>query len=221
MKGPQDRVGRFVDDLLRNRRPRRFEASDEEAEAIRGALEVRSAKVGTDLPDPEFVRKLERKVLAEAGEGAPTIAHLTRRALLRTAGTAAAAMVVGAGIEYKLTSTQTGPISEELVPNGADWRPVAALSELPPGTARRFSSGSVEVVVVNDGGVIRALSAICTHLGCVLKPDPAQPRLDCPCHRTAFSWSGKVINHSLPSAPASLPLIRSRVREGQIEIYVV
>jgi cytochrome b6-f complex iron-sulfur subunit len=130
-------------------------------------------------------------------------------------------MVVGAAIDHQLSAPQPSSGSGELVPNGADWRPVAALSELPPGTSRRFSSGSVEVVIVNDGGAIRALSAICTHLGCVLKADEARSRLDCPCHRTTFSWSGQVISHSLSSAPPSLPAIRSRVRDGQIEVYVV
>jgi cytochrome b6-f complex iron-sulfur subunit len=75
--------------------------------------------------------------------------------------------------------------------------------------------------VVNDGGSIRALSATCTHMGCILRPNPAARRLDCPCHRTYFSWSGKVVFHQLKVAPANLPSLPSRVRDGQIEVYVV
>lgn len=221
MNGPEDRVDRFVDDILKDRRPRRFSATADEAEAIRGALEVRAAKAGAAVPDPEFVRRLEGKVLAEAGRSRLR-ALLSRRALLGTAGTAAAAMLVGGAVEHQLAASSAPPAgSPTLAPEGGDWRQVAAVSELPQGEARRFSTGSVEGVVVNEGGTIRALSATCTHMGCILRPNTAARRLDCPCHRTTFSWSGKVVFHQLKVAPANLPSIPFRVRDGQIEVYVV
>jgi cytochrome b6-f complex iron-sulfur subunit len=222
MNGPEDRVDRFVEDILDGRRPRRFRPTDDEAEAIRGALEVRGAKVGAAVPDPDFVRRLEGKVLAEAGRGRFR-ALLSRRALLGTVGTAAAAMLVGGAVEHQLAASSAAPAegSPTLAPEGGDWQQVAAVSELPQGEARRFSTDSVEGVVVNDGGSIRALSATCTHMGCILRPNPGAHRLDCPCHRTSFSWSGKVVFHQLKVAPASLPSIPSRVRDGQIEVYVV
>ena len=221
MNGPENRVDRFVDDILKDRRPRRFSPTEDEAEAIRGALEVSGAKAGTPVPDPDFVRRLEGKVLAQAGRGRLRTL-LSRRALLGTAGTAAAAMLVGGAVEHQLAASSASPASSPtLAPEGGDWRQVAAVSELPQGEARRFSTGSVEGVVVNDGGSIRALSATCTHMGCILRPNPGAHRLDCPCHRTSFSWSGKVVFHQLKVAPASLPSIPSRVRDGQIEVYVV
>jgi cytochrome b6-f complex iron-sulfur subunit len=222
MKGPEDRVDRFVDDIVNDRRPRRFNPTADEAEAMRGALELRGAKAGAGVPDPTFVRRLEGKVLAEARQGRLRVPRFSRRALLERASLAAAAVLVGGAIDHQLvTSTAPAASSADLVPDGGDWRPVAALSELPQGEAKRFSTGSVEGVVVNDGGTIRALSATCTHLGCILRPNPTERRLDCPCHRTSFSWSGKAVFHQLPAAPANLPSIHSRVRDGQIEVYVV
>ena len=38
----------------------------------------------------------------------------------------------------------------------------------------------------------KALSGVCTHLGCVLKPNIDSGSLDCPCHRTAFGLDGSV-----------------------------
>ena len=98
---------------------------------------------------------------------------------------------------------------------------MAAVTQLPEGHAIAVSTGSVDAVVINDGGAISAVSGVCTHLGCRLQPDEAAPKLNCPCHQTAFSWSGKVLYYRLKTAPANLPAIRSRVNGGQIELLVV
>ena len=62
---------------------------------------------------------------------------------------------------------------------------------------------------------------VCTHLGCVLRPNVEGGSLDCPCHRTVFAWDGSVRRHQLQSRPANLPTIKSRIREGQVEVLVV
>jgi cytochrome b6-f complex iron-sulfur subunit len=141
---------------------------------------------------------------------------------MQAAGAAAAAAVVGAAVDNAvLSSTTPKPASGRLVPNDAHWRPVAALDDLPAGTARTFSTGAVQGVVVNEGGTVRALSGTCTHLGCLLRPNSATASLDCPCHRTVFKLDGSVRRHQLPQRPADLPAIESRVRDGQVEVLVV
>ncbi len=221
MRGPEDRVDRFVNAILRNRRPPRFKATEEEAAAMRGALQIGAAHLSAGLPDPEFVRRLECMVLAESGELAPPAARVTRRALLTGTGTAAAGVLAGATIDHALGAAGAPAGSGDLVPDGGDWRQVVAVSALPNGEAKRFSTGPIEGIVVNDGGAIRALSATCTHQGCLLRPDPKRRRLDCPCHRAAFSWSGKLLSSQLTVAPADLPVIHSRIQDGQVEVYVV
>ncbi len=101
------------------------------------------------------------------------------------------------------------------------WQPVAVLSELPAGTAKPFSTEAIRGVLINDKGTIRALSGVCTHLGCVLKPNVAVASLDCPCHRTVFGWDGNVRSSQLPQAPARLPAIKTRINGGQVEVFVV
>ena len=216
MMGPERRIARFVEDLLRNRRPRRFRATPEELAAMRAAAELRAARPGADLPDPVFVDRLGRR-LREELTGEPRARSLTRRRLLLGAGTAAAAAVAGgaAGIAGDRAIAVTG--GRELVPEGATWQPVMAASAVAVGRAVRFSTGAVEGFVVNVGGEYRAYSAVCTHLGCVLQESVAG-RLTCPCHRTAFGLDGAVVEHELQRPPAALPWLHTRVRDGQVEV---
>jgi nitrite reductase/ring-hydroxylating ferredoxin subunit len=219
MGGPERRISRFVDALLRNRRPRRFRASPDELAAMRAAASLRAVRPGADLPDPAFVDRLGQRLRHELA-GEPDRGSLSRRRLLLTAGTAAAAAVAGgaAGMaaERRLAAGPAGP--RELVPAGAAWTPVMAAAGVPDGSAARFSTGAIEGFVVNLGGRYQALSAVCTHLGCILQQAGAGT-LRCPCHRTAFGLDGSVRFHQLPQAPASLPLLRTRVRDGHVEVF--
>src|SRR5438309_319495 len=88
---------------------------------------------------------------------------------------------------------------------------------------RRFTASpeEAEAMMANASGPIGAVSGSSTHLGCKLQPDEVDQRLSCPCHMTAFSWSGKVLFYRLKKAPPDLPRIDSRVRDGQIELFVV
>jgi cytochrome b6-f complex iron-sulfur subunit len=220
-----DRVAKFVEDLLLGRRPRRFTASRDEAEAMAAAAGLVAARAGADLPDKAALDRIHQRLSRRLDESPRVEGRFTRRAWLQTFGTAAAAAVVGVALDEVLTRqgstvpVATGPTV--LTPDGGQWRAVAAVTQLPEGHAILVSTGSVDAVVVNDGGQISALSGICTHLGCRLQPDEADKRLSCPCHQTAFSWSGKVLYYRLKAAPPDLPSIQSRVRDGQIELFVV
>ena len=224
MKESADRVARFVDDLLHGRRPHRFEATPEEAEAMSVAAGLAAARVGADVPDKAAVDRIHQR-LAEALDESPVVdRRLSRRAWLRTAGAAAAAVVVGVGLDELVKNRQEsggGGGAAMLLPDNGSWRPVAAITDVPPGHATTVSTASMDAVIINDGGTITAMSGVCTHLGCKLQPDDANRKLNCPCHQTAFSWSGKVLYYRLKAAPANLPKIPSRVNNGQIELYTV
>jgi Rieske Fe-S protein len=220
-----DRVAKFVDDVLRGRRPRRFNATQDEAEAMAAAAGLVAARAGADLPDKAALDRIHRRLSERLDESPRVDARFTRRAWLRTFGTAAAAAVVGVGLDEVLTLNRSaGPVATApavLMPDGGQWRPVAAVAQLPEGHAMALSTGSIDAIVVNDGGQISAMSGVCTHLGCRLQPDDAGKKFDCPCHQTAFSWSGRVLYYRLKTAPPDLPRIESRVRDGQIELFVV
>jgi nitrite reductase/ring-hydroxylating ferredoxin subunit len=220
-----DRVARFVDDLLHSRRPRRFTATQEEAQAMKAAAGLVAGRVGADLPDKAALDRIHMR-LSQALDTSPVVElRTTRRTWLRTLGTAAAAVVVGVALDEVVArqspagSSADGPVV--LLPDNGTWRPVANVTQLPAGHAMPVSTGSVDAVVVNDGGKISAVSGICTHLGCKLQPDDANRKLNCPCHQTAFSWTGKVLYYRLKTEPATLPQIPVRVTDGQIELFVV
>ncbi|HKB34136.1 MAG TPA: Rieske (2Fe-2S) protein [Candidatus Dormibacteraeota bacterium] len=225
---PADRVARFVDDLLHGRRPRRFDASQEEVEAMTAAAGLASARVGADLPSKAALDRIHGRLAAALDESPALDRHVTRRMLLRTFGTAAAAMVIGVGLDEVATrqgkapdQTGGGGGSTVLMPDGGAWKPVASVTQLPAGHAMTVSTGAIDAVIVNEGGSISAVSGICTHLGCRLQPDDAGKKLDCPCHQTAFGWTGKVLYYRLKAEPANLPKIPSRVNGDQIELFVV
>src|SRR6266851_3983397 len=121
-----DRVARFVDDLLHGRRPRRFAASKEEAEAMTAAAGLVAGRLGADIPDKAALDRIHRK-LSEALDESPVIdLRPTRRTWLRTLGTAAAAVVVGVALDEVATHQSAGPdggAATVLMPDNGTRRP--------------------------------------------------------------------------------------------------
>src|SRR5205807_2123531 len=136
------------------------------------AAELGSARPGADLPRAEFVNDLLKRLRAateDAAASQPVRRHLDRRTFLRGAGIAAAAAAVGVGVDRGIQATQgTSGAQVSLVPKGASWRPVATLADVRATGAMRFTAGAVEGYVVARGDSVEAVSAICTHMGCVL-----------------------------------------------------
>jgi cytochrome b6-f complex iron-sulfur subunit len=189
------------------------------------AAGLSAARVGADLPDKAALDRIHRHLAEALDESATFDRRFSRRAWLRTAGAAAAAVVIGVGLDEVVVRSrqESGPSggTATLLPDNGSWRPVAAVAQIPSGHAMAVSTASLDAVIINDGGAITAVSGVCTHLGCKLQPDDANRKLDCPCHQTAFSWSGKVLYYRLKAAPANLPQIPSRVSDGQVELYIV
>jgi nitrite reductase/ring-hydroxylating ferredoxin subunit len=80
--------------------------------------------------------------------------------------------------------------------------PGDALENVPPGegTVIRREGRSIAVYKEADG-TCRGLSAICTHLACVVHWNGAEKSWDCPCHGSRFDLDGKVLQ-----GPATEPL---------------
>lgn len=70
------------------------------------------------------------------------------------------------------------------------------------------------VALVDAGGELRAFSAVCTHLGCIVKPDPTDHHaLYCACHGGMFDLEGAVVGGP---PPRPLPRYPVEVRDGQV-----
>jgi len=221
---------RYVDDLLRGRRPKAFAPDDFEAAQIRTAIELRAARQGsdvTDVPAQEFVTDLHRR-LAEQMSGTPPKAapkqNTTRRQVIVGTSAAAAAAAAAVSIDRAVMGSPTeGPAPDiaagELTPNNGSWQRVAASSDVPDGVMHPFDLGSVTGFVRRVDGKPQAISGVCTHQGCRLWFDAPDYRLRCPCHSTSFSPTGQVLTHQLPIAPKPLPKLMVREVNGVIEVF--
>jgi cytochrome b6-f complex iron-sulfur subunit len=223
------RFAAFVDALLGNRRPRPFEPQSDDADAMRAAIELRAAQPGATLPSPEFVADLHRRLAEEFDQPRPEATQpvalpLTRRRALQGVTVAAAAAAIGVVVDRELLSSSdnstTQANAKTLEPDRGTWQPVAASADVSAGQVTPFSTATTVGFVVNDGGNLRALSGVCTHQGCLLQHNAADGRLDCPCHRAAFSLEGKVLFHEFPGSLDPLPAVNVRDHDGNVEVYV-
>ena len=213
------RVGRWLDDLLHNRRPHGFRGADEEKDVLAAAIDLRSASAGAGLPDPQFVEQLRRRLARDTqGEVSPA-RPVSRRSVLISGGVAAATAAAGVVLGDRLATPPAPPT--ELAPEGASWIAVADVADVGAGAAKVFDTGSVRGVLVNTAGEITALSAVCTHLGCLLRLNAEMRRLDCPCHRAGFNLDGSVAFKEMVDALPPLPRLASRVRDGKVEVLTV
>jgi cytochrome b6-f complex iron-sulfur subunit len=65
------------------------------------------------------------------------------------------------------------------------------------------------ILLINTGTSIVALSSICTHQGCTVGYNSRQGDIECPCHGSVFSTSGSVL-----VGPALSPLRSYTVTEA-------
>lgn len=119
----------------------------------------------------------------------------TRRDFLDV-GLKAGFAVCGAGmavptILYLLPARQRGP--------GETLLSVGPPGKFEPGTGRLLQADGRPVLVISPApGKFRAFSAICTHLGCIVKWDGPSGKILCPCHAAAFGPDGKVLSGPPP-----------------------
>jgi Rieske Fe-S protein len=68
-------------------------------------------------------------------------------------------------------------------------------SEVPRGEGAILRRGIAKVAVYRDEqGKLHERSAICTHLGCVVRWNSTEKTWDCPCHGSRFQIDGHVVN---------------------------
>jgi nucleotide-binding universal stress UspA family protein/nitrite reductase/ring-hydroxylating ferredoxin subunit len=69
------------------------------------------------------------------------------------------------------------------------------LSEIRPGEGGIVETGDHKVAVYrHPDGTVTALSATCTHMGCIVRWNAAGRTWDCPCHGSRYAPTGAVVN---------------------------
>jgi nitrite reductase/ring-hydroxylating ferredoxin subunit len=220
---------RYVDDLLRGRRPKAFAPDDFEATQIRTAIDLSAARAGADVPRPDFLSDLHRRLAdqldaddAPDAPARPTWLAANRRQVIVGTSAAATAAVAAVSVDRLLGSGKSGDdtdTAQELIPTAGAWQRVASSSDVPEGVMHPFDLGSVVGFVRRVDGQAEGISGICTHQGCRLWFDAPDDRLRCPCHSTSFSKDGQVLTHQLPISPKPLPKLEVREVSGAIEVF--
>lgn len=105
----------------------------------------------------------------------------------------------------------------EAPPLGEQQKQVTlSVDDLAVGQAVQIIHQGQPVIVMRKGEAeFATLSAVCTHLGCVVKWDETTSTLQCPCHAARFAADGTVLGGP-PQTP--LPLLPTRVEDGKIVI---
>lgn len=112
------------------------------------------------------------------------------------------AAISAAGIIYPLLR-YLSPVSGQQ----ASAKVTVPEGEVREGEAKFFQhSGSAAVLVRKHGGTLIALSAVCTHMGCVVQWQKDREEFLCPCHGGRFSAEGMVIAGPPPKPLQTLPV---------------
>ena len=84
---------------------------------------------------------------------------------------------------------------------------VAAVDQVPPGHGAILRDGASKVAVYRaETGEVFSMSAVCTHLGCVVNWNSLEKTWDCPCHGSRFDSMGKAISGPATTDLSPVPL---------------
>ena len=119
-----------------------------------------------------------------------------------------AAMVLPA-LSYLAPVTKRGP--------AGGLADVGGVDEIPLGAAKKVIVAGSAVIIIRTAQGFKALSAVCTHLGCLVGWDQARGQIVCPCHGGVFNVEGRVVSGPPPKA---LPSYEVSVINGRIMVKV-
>jgi len=158
------------------------------------------------------------------------IRFFSRRGLITGGAIAAASLVIGIGAErvVEQTTAQHNQAGTSLPPNSqlkitntmpTTWHFVTTLAELGQG-AIRFTSDTIVGYVLRDGESVVALSAACTHMGCIVRWQDSDRRFHCPCHSALFAENGVQVNARYRYELPPLPQLYTKVEDGKVYVEV-
>jgi cytochrome b6-f complex iron-sulfur subunit len=161
-----------------------------------------------------LVRWLLNEYDAKRPESAPPPAAAQRSGVDRRR---ALQLLVG-GTSLGAAAAMGFPVAQYLRPLAPDEADSVATLEtegLGLWDAKLVDVGGRPVIVVNTDAGFAALSAVCTHLGCVVRWKKGRRQFFCPCHGGRFDVDGRVLG-----GPAPRPLAKLEVEEQAGRVVV-
>jgi glycine/D-amino acid oxidase-like deaminating enzyme/nitrite reductase/ring-hydroxylating ferredoxin subunit len=91
---------------------------------------------------------------------------------------------------------------------------VGSIDEIPRGQGGVIKRGKEKLAIYRAAnGRVRALSASCTHAGCIVSWNNADLTWDCPCHGSLFSAAGQVIHGPATKRLPSRKLTKAKAKQ--------
>ncbi|MBF0489036.1 MAG: Rieske (2Fe-2S) protein [Candidatus Omnitrophica bacterium] len=90
---------------------------------------------------------------------------------------------------------------------------VGAVDDIAVGDAKKVIVAGSAVMIIRTAQGFKALSAVCTHLGCLVGWEKARQQIVCPCHGGTFDIEGKVVSGPPPKGlpPHDVSVINGRI----------
>src|SRR3989440_2392070 len=219
--------------LFRSSSPEANEPRPEFAAELRARLEQELQQPAKD----ESLSGLDEKPqIADRRREAKKSGGISRRALLTGGAAVAASLAIGAGVDHVIERTNPSqplaqtPSTENIVGKGVatTWHKVTTLANLGNSAVRFAVDTLVGYVIRDDGdegdpdkGKIIAMSAACTHMGCIVQWQDSDRKFHCPCHGGIFTEYGKVDNHAWGVRYLyALPRLKTKIENGYVYVEV-
>jgi Rieske Fe-S protein len=165
---------------------------------------------------------------------------VSRRALLTGGAAVAASLAVGTGVGAMVERSIQPLVPPPPPPPDSSpwglvdknvatyWHPVTTVAELGANAFPFAVDTVVGYVIRNDGddsfskkGEIVAVSAACTHMGCIVKWHASDRKFHCPCHGGLFTEYGMVDKGaSAILYIRALPRLNTKIENGHIYVEV-
>lgn len=220
-----------------------------QARIYRMATLFHAATPGVSEPNPEFAALLQARLEGELqgarhGRGRSPFAtrkrRVSRRVLLTGGAAVAASVAAGAGAEFvaeRIAQKRQEAADQALVVKIAhptDWFALTTVATL-GSSALKFRVETLAGANLLTGYVLRcdgtngdedkgeflAVSAACTHRGCIVNWDGDDRRFYCPCHGGVFMQDGTTDSKSALNYIEPLPPLDVRVdKAGMIHVRI-
>ncbi len=135
---------------------------------------------------------------------------MNRREVVRKFVLGSSVLVLAPSVLESCTKTAlTNPGSNPGTPAGSTINLDLSLSQYSSLNTAGSSKIVQNILIINTGTKMVALSSICTHQGCSVVYNSGAGDIYCPCHGSVFSTSGSVLVGPAPSPLRSYPVSMS------------
>ncbi len=112
-------------------------------------------------------------------------------------------------LQYILPATRRGPAT--------GMKQVARLDDIPVWGSKKVILGGSALILIRTQDQVKAFSAVCTHLGCLVDWEDKKRAIHCPCHAGLFDMDGRVMSGPPPRPLPSYPV---KVMGGNIFVEI-